>query len=207
MQSDVGVRCECGSVEGVAHKMSAGHVNRVTCYCIWCQAFAEYLGKADSLLDEDGGSDLFQISPGQLEITTGKEFVSCLRLSPKGPVRWYADCCKSNLANTFGSSSVPFMTLHTASLEKSAENIELTDFLGPVRARVNSLVPEQNSSKFSLVLMLVRYSVMLLKWRITGEYKRSPFFKPQTGEPIVTPILLPKDEVQKLKDKRAKNST
>ena len=206
MQSDVIVRCECGSVEGVAHKMSAGHVNRVTCYCSWCQAFAEYLGKADSLLDEDGGSDLFQISPGQLEITKGKEFVACLRLSPKGPVRWYADCCKSHLANTFGSPSVPFMALPTAFLDQSTNNAKQADFLGPVRARVNSLVPEQNSSKFTMFLMLVRYSAMLLKWRLFGEHKNSPFFEPQTAEPIAEPILLPKDEVQKLMEKRAVSS-
>ena len=204
MPNDMTVRCECGSVEGVAHKMSGGHVNRVTCYCIWCQAFAEYLGKADSMLDEDGGSDLFQISPGQLEITKGAEFITSLRLSPKGPVRWYADCCKSNLANTFGSPSVPFMAMHTASLEQSAETSKLADFLGPIRARVNSTVPEKNSSKFAVYLMLIRYSAMLLKWRLTGEHKRSPFFNPQTGEAIVEPILLPKEEVEKLKDIRAK---
>lgn len=206
MQSDVNVRCECGSVEGVAHKMSANHVNRITCYCRSCQAFAEFLGKADTMLDEDGGSDLFQMSPGQLEITKGKEFTACIRLTPKGPIRWYADCCKSHLANTLGSQSVPFMALHTAFLEQSIDNAKLTDILGPVRARVNSLVPEQNSPKFALFLTLSRYAGMLLKWRISGEHKRSPFFNPQTGKPVVEPTLLAKDEVRKLKDKRAKSS-
>lgn len=206
MQSDIIVSCECGSVEGVAHKMSAGHVNRFLCYCESCQAFAEFLGKTDRLLDKEGGFGLVQMSPGQLEFTKGKELVTCLRLTPKGPIRWYTSCCKTGLANTLATNAVPFMAFPDEFFKKSSGITDLKKNLGPIRAKVNSQMPQMNTPAMAMIPIVIRFVSMLLKWRITGEYKKSPFFNSQTGEPIVEPILLPKDEVQKLKDKRAKNS-
>ena len=101
--------CSCGSVQGIAENISPTAGNHLICYCEDCQQFAEKLGKKE-LLDEHGGSEIFQLPPNKLKITHGKDQLRCLKLTPKGPTRWYADCCKTPVANSF-SAGLPMVGL------------------------------------------------------------------------------------------------
>lgn len=56
--------------------------------------------------------------------------MACMRLSPRGPYRFYAPCCGTPIATTMTSRTVPFAGL-LAGLVVEA------DRLGPVRANVN----------------------------------------------------------------------
>lgn len=71
MTTDLSIQCHCGSVRGLARGVSRKVGIRVVCYCDDCQAFANYLGAGDTILDSHGGTDIFQMSPAALNIMHG----------------------------------------------------------------------------------------------------------------------------------------
>ena len=111
MTADLPIRCSCGALRGVARGVSPSRGNRVICYCADCQSFAHFLGRATEILDRSGGTDIFQTSPARIEITQGRERLASMRLTPKGLLRWYADCCKTPIGNTAITREIPFVGL------------------------------------------------------------------------------------------------
>jgi Family of unknown function (DUF6151) len=51
------------------------------------------------VLDEAGGIDNFQAPPARVKVTAGTDALRCVRFSSK-VLRWYADCCRTPIANT-----------------------------------------------------------------------------------------------------------
>ena len=92
MPMDVPLKCNCGTVRGVAREVSESNGNRLVCYCDDCQYFAHFLGRAEDILDPHGGSDIFQMAPARIEIIEGESAIACVRLTPGGLMRWYSDC-------------------------------------------------------------------------------------------------------------------
>ena len=182
------LQCQCGALKGfVAQPRSA---NRAVCYCKDCQAFAHFLGRVDEILDERGGSDVIQTLPKNVTFTHGIEALACMRLSPKGLLRWYASCCNTPIGNTLASSKMSFIGLVHTCLENSGK--PLNDSFGPVRARVGteSAKGDPKPKTAGLPTMILWFIRTTLKSRINGDYKRSPFFAADTGAPIVTPRVL-----------------
>ena len=81
MVGQIEIRCRCGEVRGTVANPSPQAVNRITCYCDDCQAFAHQLGRAD-LLNARGGSDIVQVAPAALTFTRGLDRIVGLRLKP-----------------------------------------------------------------------------------------------------------------------------
>lgn len=187
---DLGIRCKCGSLRGVAAGLSPDEGFRVVCYCDDCQAFAERLGAAADTLDAHGGTDIFQTSPAHLRITDGIERLACLRLTPKGPLRWYASCCNTPIGNTLQTAQIPFVGLIHSCLDANVARLD--DVLGPVCLRVMAkfargkvaTLDAHDSFAVSHVLEVVW---KMLRWRLRGDHKRSPFFDPVSGDPVVAP--------------------
>ena len=185
------MKCECGGVQGVATDISPETGKRIVCYCDDCQAFANYLGRADSILDEYGGTDIFQTSPNRIRITKGNEHIRCMRLTPKGLHRWYAGCCKTPIGNTL-SAGVPFVgVIHNFMDNKGSRDQDL----GPVLAYVltkfaKASLPEERKQPFPLLLILKTISRILV-WKIKGMNRPSPFFHTD-GTPISEPEILNK---------------
>src|SRR5215471_7175400 len=107
---DLPLRCRCGRVRGVASDVSPSSGFRFVCYCKDCQAFAHFLKRPD-VLDPAGGTDIFQMPPGRVKLTAGTETVRCLRLSDKGVLRWYTDCCRTPIGNTAASPRFPVVAV------------------------------------------------------------------------------------------------
>jgi hypothetical protein len=101
MPLDLPLRCRCGHVRGMAREVSPSTGFRFICYCKDCEAFARFLDRAD-VLDAAGGTDIFQMPPGRVTLAAGTDAVRCLRLRGTGVFRWYADCCRTPIANTAG---------------------------------------------------------------------------------------------------------
>src|SRR5258706_16328438 len=101
MPSELPLRCGCGRVRGTAHTVSPRDGLHLLCYCHDCRAFARFLGKAD-ILDAAGGTDIFQMPPARLRFDAGSDALRCMRLSEKGILRWYTDCCRTPIGNTVG---------------------------------------------------------------------------------------------------------
>jgi Family of unknown function (DUF6151) len=181
------LRCRCGTVSGwVKEPRSA---NRVVCYCKDCQAFAYFLGTGQ-ILDERGGSDVIQILPKNLSFTQGIEALKCVRLTEKGMLRWYASCCNTPIGNTLANHKISFVGLVHTCLENT--DTPLNDSFGPVRAWGNtqgaSGDPKPKSSGLGRTILWVVSKV--LKARINGSYRQTPFFLANTATPIVTPRVL-----------------
>lgn len=183
------MRCACGKVTAVAHQVRPQNVNHVICGCRYCRAYARHLGRADDMLDKFGGTEVFQMSPRDLKFTSGAEYIACLRITRKGPLRWYTDCCKTPIANTFETPAVPFMGVAAAFVDRRAIYGELQDFIGPVAVRVNTRRRAPGKGVLRLVAMVLRFSIMIAKWRLSGDHKHSPFFDALTGEPHRRPEM------------------
>ena len=185
--TDVAVQCRCGAVRGVA-AVSPSTGNHAVCYCDDCQAFQHFLGREQDVLDSQGGTDIFQMSPVKLTLSAGAERLACIRLTPKGLLRWYTSCCNTPIGNTRGAG-VPFIGLVCACLHGPAAA------LGPIRARAfpesakggASAVPKDGAP---LLLILARVLGFIVRWRLRGDHRRSPLFDSATGAPRAVPRIV-----------------
>ncbi|MEP7245903.1 MAG: DUF6151 family protein, partial [Gammaproteobacteria bacterium] len=128
------LQCRCGTVKGAVENPRGAH--RVICYCKDCQAFAHFLGRADDVLDERGGSDIVQVLPRNITFTQGIEALACMRLTQKGLVRWYTSCCKTPVGNTLATPKVSFIGLVHSCLDNPGKPLD--EAFGPIRACVNT---------------------------------------------------------------------
>lgn len=191
------LKCRCGAVRGIAKDLSPRTGNHAICYCRDCQAFARFLG-SEGLLDPAGGSEIFQLTPSQLTLETGQEHLRCIRLSGKGLLRWYVDCCRTPVANTLATARAPFAGMLVAFVD-GAEGVATRDrALGPVIARTfgrDATGPVPNGTHAATPLALIpRMLFLLARWFIGGKAQPSPFFAPGAKEPRVQPRVLSPDE-------------
>lgn len=193
MTTDVPLRCECGTVQGTVHGLSAKNLNNAVCYCIDCQTWAHHLGKADTHLDSHGGSHVVQVAAASITIEQGLDRIGLKRLSPSGLFRWYATCCDSPLANTLPKASSPIVGLSGPRLQVADES-----FFGR-QYRVMGKYATGNRSALRIpdkfgAAAICRVLWLLPGWILRGSARRSPFFDEKTGEPIVQPQVLTREE-------------
>lgn len=204
MGSDLPIHCACGAVQGVARDVSGRVGNHVVCYCDDCQSFAHFLGRAADVLDEHGGTEVFQMSPARLAFTAGAERLACMRLSPKGLLRWYAGCCRTPVANTLASNGLPFVGIIHACIEKPPGDASLERALGPVQARAFRRFAKGDPASIPpdatpMLLLAPRFVAHLLQWKLRGDARRSPFFAAGTGQPVAEPHVISRDERAELR--------
>lgn len=192
MMNRISLKCKCGTVQGSVSHVSPKVGNHVVCYCVDCQSFANELSEDDGILDEWGGTEIYQTPPWYVTIDSGREHIRCLRLTPKGIYRWYTDCCKTPIGNT-ASAKFPFVGLIHSFMDKD-EKTEST--LGPVVGyhKIESAIGEPpeaiqqtGMSKGTTAQVFWR----LLKWKLTSRNKPNPFFD-QSGRCISKPEIINK---------------
>jgi hypothetical protein len=188
------MQCACGAVRWAVRDVSGDRGNRVFCYCDDCQAFAHALGTAERVLDANGGTDVFQVSPARVELRAGREHLACLRLKPGGLLRWYTDCCRTPVGNTFASRQVPFVGLVLGRADAEPERRARDAALGPVRGRFNARFAVGDRSRLDAhgrvpPPLFVRLLRIMVGARLRGDHTRSPFFA-ATGQPVAVPHVL-----------------
>jgi len=197
VSTDVSIRCTCGALRGILHGVSGNQGNRIVCYCDDCQSFAHFLGGAENVLDAHGGTDIFQISPARIELTSGVEHLACMSLKPGGLIRWYADCCRTPIGNTLAMRQVPFVGLiHSCTPVPSRDEV-----FGPVRARIQARFAKGDRSRLEAhdrapASVILRFTWRILGARLRGDHARSPFFDPRTGALVRTPHVLTSEELR-----------
>jgi hypothetical protein len=191
------LRCRCGTLQGFV--TDPRNVNRAVCYCGDCRAFAYALGREKDVLDERGGSDVIQTVPKNVTFTRGIESLACLRLTEKGLLRWYARCCNTPIANLLASPKFSFVGLVSSCLVQPG--MSLDDAFGPVRVRVHTqgAKGEPKPKQVGIASTIVWFIVTTLKARLNGDYKRNPFFRAETGTPIVPPRVLSGTELAEVR--------
>jgi hypothetical protein len=186
-------RCRCGKLVG---EVAGGSVvNRGVCYCKDCQAFAYFLGAPERILDARGGTDIVQTSPQAVTFTAGRENLACMRLTPRGLMRWYAACCNTAVCNTAPDYRLSFVGLIHDGLANSAQTLDAS--FGPASMRVNtqSAAGEPKPRSAGVFVAVVRLGGMMLRARVTGAYRHTPFFSAD-GVPIAQPKVLSVDELR-----------
>ena len=169
-------------------------IHRSICYCQDCQAFARFLGRAADILDERGGSDVVQILPMSIRFTHGLERLECMRLTPKGLLRWYAGCCKTPLGNTLWSRKFSFIGLLHSCLESDRSSLD--EAFGPVRSLVHTQGamggPKPRTVGQGVMVRNILLAMFLA--RLSGNYRRNRLFDDATGAPIASPRILTANE-------------
>ena len=159
--------CRCGQTE-IEIETRGG--SRVVCYCEDCQAFARHFGKTD-MLDGRGGSDLYQVLPHQVRFRKGAEHLAAIRLSDKGPARWYAACCDTPMANTWTSPKLPFATM-------TAVQFDHPETLGPIQAQAfrKQAIGYAEKEGSGMGAVYLSFARRLLGAYLTGKWRLTPFF-------------------------------
>lgn len=162
------------------------------CYCRDCQAVPRHLGSVESL-DAQGGSDIFHTIPSRVTIDTGMDRLGCLRLSPKGLLRWYATCCDTPMFNTLAKPNIVFVGLNVTTFTAQKQAI------GPIRAVANigsaRTLPEGPVlRKYGVPTVAVRFALRHFGAKLRGD--TASLFFGADGAPIVTPIVLTQKQRQ-----------
>lgn len=190
--------CDCGKVRGAARNPRSLHGRRFVCMCDDCQTYAHFLGKTERILDANGGTEVLPIEPARLAFTTGFDQLRGVRLSEQGLFRWYADCCRSPIANSMDGK---FGYIGFVSERLKVEDRDRA--FGPIVARVLAKFGKppfppntHQGTPLSLVWATLR-GITYMLWH--GLRKPSPFFDPKTGKPVVTPAILAPQERERLR--------
>ena len=189
---DLPLRCRCGRVRGAAREVSPPPAFRFVCYCTDCQAFAHFLDRPD-VLDAAGGTDIFQIPPGRVTLTEGMDALRCISFSNK-VLRWYADCCKTPIANTASSPRFPVFALIHTFIDSDATGRSRGDAFGPPLCRIyersaTGPLPPDAPPPASLKIF-ARRATKILGWWWQGFGRPNPFFDDQTNAPLAAPARM-----------------
>ena len=178
MSGTLNLKCTCGKVKGIVKNFSPSEGNHISCLCDDCQVFARYLGREKDILDPNGGTEIYQLTPTDMHITQGVSELHCIKLTEKGLIRWYADCCKTPVANTV-SGKFPFAGVVHNFIVPAPKATSLDSVLGPVIARI------QGKYGYGTLLAGTHQTIHLkTMWRIlkiflkakVAKKKHSPFF-------------------------------
>lgn len=188
------IQCKCGTVR--AQLEGTGISSRVLCYCTDCRAFARFLGQPEQVLDRQGGTEIVQVSQGRLRFSAGKERLKAVRLTEKGMVRWYADCCKTPLGNIMANRGISFVGLIHSALDQA----RMDEDFGKASAVVNveTALGEPKPKQVGLPGIILRFIRLVAGARLSGEYRNSPFFD-ASGALIAQPTVLSADALALLK--------
>ncbi|MCX4240030.1 DUF6151 family protein [Paraliomyxa miuraensis] len=207
MSTDVELRCACGTVQGVVIESSARTCNRAVCYCDDCQTFAHFLGR-DDVMNERGGTDILQVAPSRVRFSAGQQELRCMRLSPKGVLRWYTTCCKTPAGNMLHSPRSPFVgfAMRFVAPQGSALDAAVGTPRGSLHGRYAiGGCPEGVPARVGLGL-LVRSVGWVLGNAVAGRHRGSPFWT-ASGEPISAPEVLTLEQRNELRAAVAGAST
>jgi len=196
MPSNLALRCRCGRVRGVARDISPSAGFRFICYCKDCQAFAHFLERPD-VLDQAGGTDIFQMPPSLVKLTDGTDALRCLRLSDKA-LRWYTDCCRTPIANTAPGPRFPIAGMIHSFMDHESDGRSRDEVLGAPLCRIfersaSGALPPNAPPPPSMGIFAGRIS-RLLRWWLQGLARPTPFFDERTNAPRATPRVLTPSE-------------
>jgi hypothetical protein len=201
MTSTIALRCRCGAVSGEVSEVSPATCNHAVCYCRDCRAFAHFLDV--DILDGYGGTDIVQFAPSRIRITAGHEHMRSMRLTPKGLLRWYAECCRTPIGNML-SIKVPFVGLPRVCLPDVRD-----DLVGPAPGVQGHLAPggtPPGAHARAPLGYIARAFALMFRWWVGGHGRPSAYFH-DDGTPRVVPEVLAPEERERLRTLDARVGT
>ncbi len=140
-------------------------------------------------MDARGGTEIIQVPPSNLQFTQGTEKLACLRLTDAGMLRWYATCCNTPIGNTPANQRMSFVGLiHTCLGDATVREASF----GPVTMVVGAktAIGADKPAQKGLFSGIAKTMGMIIKARLSGAYRRNPFFRQDTGVAVATPTVL-----------------
>lgn len=196
MASSHPLQCRCGKLTGLVDE-PAKAIHGI-CYCIDCRSFAHFLGKAADVLDDAGGTVVVATDPRHVTFTQSADALACMSLSPKGLLRWYASCCNTPIGNTLRNRRMAYVGLVHSCLGDPAA---LERSFGPLRARANTKSAHGRVEAAPLRTLggMLRAAAWVARARLTGSYRKTPFFGAASGEPVAVPVVITRSERERLR--------
>lgn len=202
VSTSVPLKCRCGKIRGVIEPASASVGRRVVCMCVDCQTYARWLGDADTVLDDIGGTDIYQTTPSRVRIDHGRDQIRCVRLSPKGPYRFFAGCCRTPLANSATAAGVPFLGIPHSFADHDGAGVSRDDAIGPVKLRIqakSATGPAPADAHHEINKSALLKAGLGMLWdRVQGGHRPNPF-RNDDGSLFTEPEVLSKDERAQLR--------
>ena len=185
------LQCTCKTLIGEID--AAARFNRGLCFCKDCQAFAHFLGRAPEILDDRGGTGIVQTQPSMVRLTAGQSQLACVRLTPNGLTRWYTKCCNTPIGNTPANYKFAFVGLIDMCLKSPPQSLD--ERYGPVEMWVHtqSAIGDPKPRTQGTLRAIRHLMGGLISARVTGRYKRTPFFSAR-GELVAVPTILAGDQ-------------
>ena len=178
--------CRCGTVTGRVDRSRPSLGHKVVCHCRDCRAFATFLGATEAL-DANGATAIFQTVPALVRFETGQSQIRCLRLSPKGLLRWYAGCCGTPLGNTLAKPGFAFVGLPLAGFPDPEEHAAM----GPILASAHGAQAPDGTkppADFGLLKAGLRILLRQIGSKIGLVPRGTPYF--DHGRPVAEPFVL-----------------
>jgi hypothetical protein len=179
-------------VRGVAREVAPHTGFRFVCYCTDCQAFARFLERPD-VLDAAGGTDIVHLPAARVTLTAGADAARAVTFSNK-VLRWYADCCRTPIANTAATRRFPIVALIHSFIDHEAHDRSRDDVLGLSLCRIydrSAMAPLPPDAppppSFGLFM---RRAARILGWWGRGLGRPNPFFDDRTNAPLCAPRVL-----------------
>ena len=168
---DIPFACSCGTVQGVLVTMTPAGGTRADCSCNSCREAPLWLGQPSPI-----PARYFQTTPDRVRFTAGADHLAAFTWSQKTLLRWYATCCNTPLFNTAASPKVPFASLYVDSAADPAA-------LGPVVA--HAFIDKGNGKQGhkGLGTFVWRMAKRAIPARLSGRWRNTPFFDPDTSTP------------------------
>jgi hypothetical protein len=179
----VGFTCRCGALRGRLTDADPAQGTHMVCHCADCRRANAHFGLDGS---EEDGVHIWQTTPDRLRIERGADHLRLMRLTEGGLSRWYAGCCDTPLFNTLATPRLPFVGVLTARLDAPER-------LGPVVAEAFVPAGEGRTRHVRGGLVMWRFIRRTVAARLSGRWRRTPFFDVRTGRPIAVPEVLASD--------------
>ncbi|MEM0928399.1 MAG: DUF6151 family protein [Pseudomonadota bacterium] len=192
---DLAFSCRCGAMTVTVADVSPKTGTHVHCYCTDCQTAATYLGHDDEVLDEKGGTEVFQFVPFRLSVTSGADQIGLIQLKRGGLMRWVASCCNTPMFNSSASPGVPIMGIVNPSV-RAADPAAAKAAMGP---SIGAFCPEEgwapvDRPKVTLFRMIGRALLRAARPMFAGKTKDHALFRADKS-PVAEARVLSEDEV------------
>ena len=179
--------CACNGVAWSISETTPRSGIRYICHCDDCQAYLMFLGRADDVLDANGGMDAYQLPASAVRLARGQDLLACVQVTARPLLRWYCTRCRTPVAGTYNTAKLSFISL-TVPRTAQADAV-----LGPSSGHVWTRFGRGDLSRVRQVnipAMLWRMASRIVAARLTGDYRSNPFFDPATSRPIARPRRL-----------------
>jgi hypothetical protein len=185
------IQCECGKFAAKLKAFPDSTPGRLVCYCDDCQKYLHHL-KRNDLLDANGGTEVIPAYPADVEFLRGNKHLKCTRLSPNGTFRFSTTCCNTPIANT--RPGAPWAGFLRCVYTARGNGQKLDELLGPVRSRIMGRyaqgTPPAGTPKTFNLRALFTVMPFMLKGKLLGKSRPSPFFADDGSTPIVAAHVL-----------------